>query len=134
MAVKKFLEGDEDDAPANPVAGGGGPPYDGEMEARIAKLEDFVSEARVELRAIDVRLGRIETRLEASASKTDIQDSANATIKWIVATAALLGTAAITVITFVVNNATARASQATHPPIVITVPGQTVAPPVLPSK
>lgn len=134
MAIKKFLEGGEDEAPRNPVAGGGGPPYDGEMEARIAKWEDFVSEARMELRSIDVRLGRIELRLDVSATKADIQDNATAMIKWIVATAALLGAAAITVITFVLNNAATRVSHGSPAPIVITIPAQPIAPAVLPSK
>mgnify|MGYP000167916936 CR=1 FL=1 len=137
MGVKKFLEGDEEEPSRNPVAGGGGPPYDEEMEARIAKLEDFVSEARMEMRAIDVRLGRIEMRLDVAATKADIQDSANAMIKWIVATAALLGAGAITVMTFVLNNASTKASQSAPAPIVITVPahpGAPAAPPVLPAR
>ena len=107
------------------------------MEARIAKLEEFVVEARTELRAIDVRLGKIEIRLEATATKADIQDSANALIKWIVATAALLGAAAITLITFVMNNATPKASSSATAPIVITVPVPSAAqvpPATLPAK
>jgi hypothetical protein len=128
MSVKKFPDDGKDGPPRNPVADGGGPPYDGEMEARIARLEEFVVEARTELRAIDVRLGKIEIRLEVTATKADLQDSANALIKWIVATAALLGAAAITVISFVLNNAVPKASPAAPSPIVIAVPVQPVAP------
>jgi hypothetical protein len=124
MAIKKFPEDGNDGQPRNPVADGGGPPYDGRMEARITKLEEFVVEARTELRAIDVRLGKIETRLEMTATKADIQDSANAMIKWIVATAALLGAAGITVMSFVLNNAIPKTAPAAPAPIVITVPAQ----------
>lgn len=107
------------------------------MEARIANFEEFVVEARTELRAIDVRLGKIEMRLDVTATKADIQDSANALIKWIVATAALLGAAAITVMTFVLNNATPKAGPAASAPIVISVPvqpGTPVAPAAVPAK
>lgn len=123
MSIKKFPEDGKDNSPRNPVAEGGGPPYDGEMEARVAKLEEFVVEARAELRTIDVRLGKMEARLDVTATKADLQDSANAMIKWIVATAALLGAAAITVMSFVLNNATPKAIPAALPPIVISVPG-----------
>jgi hypothetical protein len=128
MALKKIPEDDKDGAQRNPVANGGGPPYDGEMEARIAKLEEFVVEARTELRAIDVRLGKIEMRLDVTATKADIQDTANALIKWIVATAALLGAAAISVMTFVLNNAATHAGPSAPVPIVITVPVPPAAP------
>lgn len=73
MSIKKFLEDGKDCPPGNPVAGGGGPPYDGEMEARIARLEEFVVEERTGLRAIDVRLGKIEVRLDVTATKADRQ-------------------------------------------------------------
>ncbi|MES2016283.1 MAG: hypothetical protein V4484_07275 [Pseudomonadota bacterium] len=95
------------------------------MEQRIVKLEEFVGEARTELRAIDVRLTKIETRLETTATKADVQDSVNALIKWIVATSALLGVAAITVMTFVLNNAVPKPANTQFTPaspIIITVP------------
>lgn len=137
MTLKKFPEDGKDGASRNPVADGGGPPYDGEMEARIAKLEEFVVEARTDLRAIDVRLSKIEMRLDVTATRADIQESANATIKWVVATAALLGAAAITVMTFVLNNAIPKASVAAPAPVVIAVPvqpGAQTAPTALPAK
>ncbi len=100
-------------------------PIMGDMEQRIVKLEEFVGEARTELRAIDVRLTKIETRLETTATKADVQDSVNALIKWIVATSALLGVAAITVMTFVLNNAVPKPANTQFTPaspIIITVP------------
>lgn len=58
--------------------GGGGPPYDGHMDARVAKLEKFADESRSELRTIDVRLAKIETLISGIdrtvATKTDIAD------------------------------------------------------------
>jgi len=58
--------------------GGGGPPYDGRMDARVAKLEKFADESRSELRTIDVRLAKIETIISSMdrtvATKTDIAD------------------------------------------------------------
>ena len=129
MSIKKFPEDGNEGQARNPVADGGGPPYDGGMEARIAKLEEFVVEARMELRAIDVRLGKIEVRLDATATQADIQairadirDSAISLIKWIVGTGAILGAAAITVMTFVFNNAVPKANLAMPAPVVINVP------------
>lgn len=55
------------------VAGGGDPPYDGRMEERVKNLEKFADEARVELRAIDTRLTKIETRIDALATKDDMK-------------------------------------------------------------
>ncbi|MGK5049690.1 hypothetical protein ACQ4WP_27935 [Janthinobacterium sp. GB4P2] len=46
------------------VDNSGGPPHDGGMDARVAKLEEFVVDAHE-------RLMKIETRLEQTASKTD---------------------------------------------------------------
>jgi hypothetical protein len=111
------------------------------MEARFAKLEEFVIEACTELRAIDVRLRKIEVRLDATATQADIQairadirDSAISLIKWIVGTGALLGAAAITVMTFVLNNAVPKASPAMPAPVVINVPGPSAVPTELPES
>ena len=61
------------------LKGGGGPPDNGGMDARLTDL--------------DLRLTRIEAKLDASASKadisdvrTDIQKSAGETHKWMIAT------------------------------------------------
>lgn len=58
------------DVLANPesLREGGGPPYDGGMEARVIKLEEFAQETRD-------RLTRIEMRLEATSTKTDLSES-----------------------------------------------------------
>ena len=69
------------------------------MEDRIVKLEEFAAETRE-------RLSRIETRLEQTATKADLQEAIASMIKWVAAIAVMLGATAITVMTFVLNNAT----------------------------
>jgi hypothetical protein len=100
------------------------------MEARIEKLEDFVV-ATLE------RLAKIETRLDQTATKTDLAEEVGALrvemhkgfgemIRLVVGTAIVLGAAAITVITFVLNYATPPknlAQQLAQPaPIIIQLP------------
>lgn len=105
---------------------GGVPPYDGDMEARVLKLEDFALETRD-------RLTRIETKLDATATKADLMEAVNGQIKWMIVTAVGLGVAAITVMTFVLNNAVPKtAAQQAQAPIIINVPAAPVAAPVLP--
>lgn len=97
------------------VAPGGEPPYDGDMDARVAKLEDFAQDTRD-------RLTRIETKLETVATKAELHDMKAEMVKWIVGTAIGLGVAGITVMTFVLNNAMPKAVSQTQP-IIITIPG-----------
>lgn len=115
------------------VASGGEPPYDGGMDDRIKKLEEFVGEARSELRQIDVRLAKIESSLDQSATKSDVTDAINGQIKWIVGTAVVLGSLGLTIMTFVLNNAVPKQAPgpaAQQAPIVIYAqPGPTVTTP-----
>lgn len=95
--------------------GGGGPPHDSLMEERVGKLEEFAQDAKD-------RLIKIETRLDQTVTKADLSDAMNAQIKWMVGTAVVLGVAAITVMTFVLNNAIPKVPTApavTPAPIVI---------------
>lgn len=85
-----------------------------DMEARIAKLEDFVIDARD-------RLVKIETKLDQTATKSDLHENSNAMIRWVVGTAFVLGAAAVTVMTFVLNNATPKNTAQTQP-IIVQVP------------
>ncbi|WP_342617190.1 hypothetical protein [Rhodoferax sp. GW822-FHT02A01] len=110
------------DGPDLPV--GGEPPYDGGMETRVAKLEDFAKDTSEKLVTIGERLVRIETRLDTFATKTDLHEMTAQMVKWIVGTAIGLGAAGITVMTFVLNNASPKASpQSQQAPIIINVPG-----------
>lgn len=107
--------------------GDGHGPYDGGMEQRVAALEGFASDAKE-------RLTRIETKLDSTVTKADLAEAMNSQIKWMVGTALGLGAAAITVIAFVLNNATPKASALpAQPPIIINVPGAPAAAPVAPS-
>lgn len=90
----------------------------GGMEDRVAKLEEFTHDARD-------RLTRIETRLDQTATKSDLHEAMNGMVKWMVGTAVGLGVAGITVMTFVLNNAAPKAPPATPAPIVITIPAPT---------
>lgn len=94
----------------------GGPPDNGQMETRVTRLEEFAQETRD-------RLTRIETKLDTFATKADLQEMSGSMIKWMVGTAVGLGVAAITVMTFVLNNAAPKtAASASPPPIIINVP------------
>ncbi len=73
------------------------------MEARIAKLEEFATDARQ-------HLVQIESRLDQTATKADVHEMTAAMIKWTVGTAAAIVVAAISVVTVVVNTA----AQVTH--------------------
>jgi hypothetical protein len=55
-------------------------------------------------------------------------------IKWIVGTGALLGAAAITVMTFVLNNAVPKANPPTTAPVVINVSSPPTVPTELPES
>jgi len=118
------------------VAGGGEPPYDAGMEARIAKLEDFVVDARERLTKMETRLLETATKADLSDLKGDMHKGTNDTIKWIVGTAVVLMGLGITIITFVLNNAVPKSSapQVAPNPIIITVPTPMPAPVVQTSQ
>ncbi len=102
------------------------------MEARIAHLEAFAADAKE-------RLVKIETRLDLTATKADLHEMSSALIKWMVGTAFGLGATAITVMTFVLNNATPKSAPAAPAPIIIYAQPATAAPanappPVAPAK
>lgn len=114
--------------PGGQFAHGGEPPDNGVMEARIKKLEDGYQDVRE-------RLVHIETRVEQTATKADLADNKSEMIKWIVGTAVAMSAAAITVMTFVLNNATPKAPAASPQPIVIYAPAPAAQPvPVAPAK
>lgn len=107
------------------VAHGGGGGDNTGMEARVKSLEEAVT-------AVSDRLTKIEARLEHMPTKADLSDAMNSQIKWIVGTAAVLGGAAIVVMTFVLNNASPKPG-AGQPPIIINVPASIPAPPPPPA-
>lgn len=104
--------------PRVPVAHGGEPPDNGGMEERVKKLEDGQQDLKTQLVRIDIRLDHIETTM---ATKADLAEMASSIIKWIVGTALVISGTAVTVMTFVLNNATPKAPAAQQP-IVIYAP------------
>lgn len=93
------------------------------MEDRIEKLEAFAADTRDRLARIESRLDQMATKADLAEKvgelKTEIQRSVNEMIRWMVGTAIGLGVAAITVITFVLNNATPKAAPPAPVPITI---------------
>jgi uncharacterized coiled-coil protein SlyX len=100
------------------------------MEQRIEKLEALAAEASERLTKIETRLEGIELRM---ATKADLLEAINNQIKWTVGTAVGLGAVGITVMTFVLNNASPRANVSAPPPIIITLPSGQLQPPVTPA-
>lgn len=94
------------------------------IEPRLVKLEEFATETRE-------RLAKIEARLEQMATRADMHEGFNRIITWIVGVAIVLSTTAVTLMTFVLNNAIPRAAGSQPAPIVITVP-QPAPPQTLP--
>ena len=92
---------------------------DSPMENRIEKLEEFVTDTRD-------RLTKIETRLDQTATKSDLHEVSASLIKWVVGTAVGLGAAAITVMTFVLGNATPKAPTPQQPIIIYGQPAPAV--------
>ncbi|MES2759760.1 MAG: hypothetical protein V4693_20510 [Pseudomonadota bacterium] len=110
------------------------------MEPGATPLEEFAAEAsdrfaRVEERfaRVEERFDRVEARLDMTATKADLADLRTemhkefaAMVKWVVGTAVVLGAAAITIITFVLNYATPRrnlpAPQVQQTPVIIQLP------------
>jgi hypothetical protein len=99
------------------LSGNGEPPDNGAMEARVSKLEDAAQDTRD-------RLVRVETKVDAVATKAEVNDLKAELVKWIVATAGALGVAGITVL----NNAVPKVPSAppSQQPIIINVPAPAV--------
>ena len=98
------------------------------MEARIAKLEEFATDAKERLARIEARQTELADKL--GALQVEMHRGFADMIKWVVGTAIVLGGTALTVITFVLNNATPKA--APMPPQSVVVYTQPV--PVPPTK
>lgn len=65
----------ESPVPSKLRDGGGDPPYDGGMEARVVKLEDAMTEVRDRLVRIETRMESFETNF---ATKADLHREINA--------------------------------------------------------
>ncbi|MBJ7314016.1 hypothetical protein ACFOLJ_12360 [Rugamonas sp. CCM 8940] len=72
---------------------------------------------------LEARMGALEAKLDASMHKATAE-----LVKWIVGTAIAMSAVAITVMTFVLNNAVPKAFAYSSPaPIVIQLPAQATA-------
>ena len=83
--------------PPKQPASGGEPPYDGGMEARIARLEDFAADTRD-------RLARIETRMDTFATKEDLHKEIGAQTWRIVGALLTFGTLLSAAVFFIAKN------------------------------
>ena len=105
------------------------PAHDADMETRITQLENFAGEARVELRAIDLRLTKIETRLDQTATKADMESvkaeiykSSSETHKWMLATIIGLFLGFGGLFLAMSNALKPSVAMSPQPPIIISVP------------
>jgi tetrahydromethanopterin S-methyltransferase subunit G len=97
-------------------------------DQRMDRFEERLEQTRLEVQTIDVRLTRIETRLDQTATKTDLQQAINSMVKWVVGTMFGASVAAVTIMTFVLNNATPKVAPASPAPIIIQLPPATTGP------
>lgn len=78
--------------PGGSVASGGEPPYDGTMEARVAKLEADITAIKVDLAVIkangasksDIADLRAATKIDIADVKTSVADAKSAIVMWVV--------------------------------------------------
>ena len=95
--------------------------YDGwmDIEHRFVKLEEFAAVTGERLARIEARLEDMATKADLAELRAEVHRSANETIRWIVGMGIGLGVAGITIITFVLNNATPKVQPAPGAPITI---------------
>lgn len=102
---------------------GGGGGNNGDMEARLGKLEEFALEARSRLDRIETKLDHVATKHDLAMTTADLNKSTNDLIKWVVGTAIALGAVSISVMTIVLNNAVSKPAPATaQSPVIVNVP------------
>lgn len=89
------------------------------IASRLDQLEGFATETRERLAKIETRLDHIEANM---VTKEDLARLMATMIKWMVGMFFGSGVAAITVMTFVLNNAVPKAPPAPPTPIVIQLP------------
>lgn len=74
--------------PPEPVEGGGGPPHNGDMTARVAKLEEIAEKMAERFVRVEERLTRIEAKqdefIKHYATKADLADAKSSIIMWVV--------------------------------------------------
>lgn len=127
MADIRQLHEAREKAKAIPVDGGGGPPHNGDMDARLAKLEALIptlstKEEVAKLRG-ETKEGFADVRASVEGVRADMHKNTSEIIKWVVGTAIVISMAAITIMTFVLNNAAPKQPPAVQQPILIVPQG-----------
>ena len=94
------------------------------MDERIARLEEFATDvrerlARIEARQSELAAHQLELTGKVGALQVEMHKGFADMIKWVVGTAIVLGGTALTVITFVLNNATPKAAPPAPPSVVV---------------
>lgn len=93
---------------SDPLVTGGRPPHDGDMEARVAKLEAIIS--------------TLATKADVADLRSEMHKGFAEVVKWVVGTGIVGIALALTIMTFVLNNAIPKIPAAAQAPIVIQVP------------
>ncbi len=133
-----WQKGSHDGSGGSSNDGGSDPPMTNyvtqeEFKKAVADIDNqFVRvESRLEQTSTKADLG--EMRADIAEMKAGVSDMKSELIKWMVGTAIGLGVAAITVMTFVLNNAVPKSVSPTQPAsIVIQMPGTAPAPALAP--
>lgn len=81
---------------------------------------DDLTDLKQRVTHIEAVLPTLATKADLESVRTEIHSTKAELIKWIVGTAVALGAAAITILTFVLNNAVPKVPQ--QPPIIINIP------------
>ncbi|MFK7090513.1 hypothetical protein AAFM71_17030 [Chromobacterium violaceum] len=63
------------------VAEGGGPPHNGDMEARVSKIEQDISQVKDKLNTVSTDVAVIKSNY---ATKADVAEAKNSIIMWVV--------------------------------------------------
>ncbi|QIY81481.1 hypothetical protein [Chromobacterium violaceum] len=64
-----------------PLDDGGGPPHNGDMEARVSKLEQDISQVKDKLNTVSTDVAVIKSNY---ATKADVAEAKNSIIMWVV--------------------------------------------------
>lgn len=97
---------------AKGVASGGGGGDNGDMDARVTKLESFAEKTGERFNALELRLARIESKLDhlekdsvtKDGMKASISDAKNSIIMWVVGAVLTFGTTISAVVFFIARN------------------------------
>lgn len=112
-----------DDYRDGPLRPGGGGGDNGDMEARLTAVEGSIVRIDQNIARIDAMLPTLATKAELAELRSDMHKGFADQTKWIIGTGFAGIAVFITVMTFVLNNATPKATPPqAQAPIIINVP------------